>query len=524
MTILLVDDEQDILEGILDGIDFTALGIQQVRTATSAREAKKILQQEEVDILLTDIEMPGESGLDLLNWLRERDSAIVTLFCTSFANFDYAKKAVEMHSFDYYLKPVAYEELQSHLAAAVGEVRKNRNASAYLQMGEYWLRSQKENKRAFWTDLLGSVVPLAELLHSAAENGLSYDGRERFTLCLLHVVDREMIALAKWKIYGFRNVAEDLFSGDVPPPEAMIPLKDGGWVLVLRSGYPKDAEGFAQPFGELVRQAEALFHVVVNGYFQEDLALDGLRAAYQRILQAAAQDILRSRSLTDAAAYSPPLCSYDPMLEAGWHDLLASGRTEELSAAASRALAQRAAAGGLSADYAKSMRADLQQMVFSELNRCGINAHILFHDERYEQLLEWSLDSLDRFRAYIDYLLCRAGEQMRFAAQADSVVGRVKSYVQDHLGEEVNRAAIAARFFLNPDYLARLFKKETGQTLGSYLQQQRIAEAKKLLCRPGLSVNEIAQRVGYDNYSYFSQFFREKTGMSPSQFRKRFGS
>ena len=55
---------------------------------------------------------------------------------------------------------------------------------------------------------------------------------------------------------------------------------------------------------------------------------------------------------------------------------------------------------------------------------------------------------------------------MHFAAQGDTVVGRVKTYIQEHLSEEINRANVAKGFFLNPDYLARLFKKETGQTLG----------------------------------------------------------
>lgn len=60
MTILLVDDERDILEGMLAGIDFQSLGIEQVFTAESVAEAKTILREEQVDLLLTDIEMPRE--------------------------------------------------------------------------------------------------------------------------------------------------------------------------------------------------------------------------------------------------------------------------------------------------------------------------------------------------------------------------------------------------------------------------------------------------------------------------------
>ena len=180
MRILLVDDEEDILEGMLAGIDFAALGFDWVHTAGSAQEAREILEKEPVDILLTDIEMPGESGLELLDWLRQQN-----------ANFDYAKKAVEMHSFDYYLKPISYDGLRAHLEAAVREVRKKHSESAYRQMGEYWLKGRRENQTGFWTSVLASVSPLAEVTRGGRDKGISYREEDQFTLCYVRVMDKE---------------------------------------------------------------------------------------------------------------------------------------------------------------------------------------------------------------------------------------------------------------------------------------------------------------------------------------------
>lgn len=520
MTILIVDDEEDIIEGMLAGINFSALGIQQVYTATSSQEAKAVLEAENVDILLTDIEMPGESGLELLDWLRERDDDIVTMFCTSYANFDYAKKAVEMHSFDYYLKPIAYDDLQAHLAAAVEEVRKHHSESAYRQMGEYWLNGQKESRSIFWTKLLTSADPLGEVQKNGVESGLSYQAEETFSLWHILVADKESVPVPQWKAYGFRNVAEELLEGKELGLEGMFP--DGsGWTMIFSEGGSSSPEASLL---SLFQQAESLFNVLANGYYRRGIPLGNARAAYQEILQVSREDVLREHPLTDAAAYVPPKNNYGPAVIDGWAQLLAAGRTEELSRAVSTTLLRARASKTLSSGFLKAMRADLQQMVFAELNRRGINAHVLFSTPRYEELLAWSLDSVDRFQLYLDHLFQCTEEQIHFIAQADTVIGRVKAYVREHLSEEINRANVAKQFFLNPDYLARLFKKETGQTLGSYLQEQRVMEAKKLLCQSGLSIGAIAQKVGYDNYSYFSQFFHEKTGMSPSQFRKRYGS
>ncbi len=523
MRILLVDDEEDILEGMLSGIDFTALGFDQVYTADSAQQAREILEKEPVDILLTDIEMPGESGLELLDWLRRQNSDIVTMFCTSYANFDYAKKAVEMHSFDYYLKPISYTELAAHLTSAVEEVRKKRSESAYRQMGEYWLKGRQENRTGFWVNVLTSVTPLAEAVRAGGEKGITYGEQDRFTLCCVRVMDQDPQPLEQWKIYGFRNVAEDLFRENGLELEAMILSKESHWSLVLRQGDKATPEDFCRTALLLLRQAEELFHVSANGYYWKNLKLFETREAYKKLLTADKEDVLRANLLTDGAVYQPPEGSYGPAVMEGWAELLTAGRIEEISSAASLVLKRYEENHTLNARFLKAMRADIQQMVFSELNQRGINVHTLFNNPRYEQLLEWSLDSVERFQTYLEYLFHQTEEQMHFAAQTDTVVGRVKSYVQEHLSEEVNRTNVAKQFFLNPDYLARLFKKETGQTLGSYLQEQRVLEAKKLLCQSGLPVSVVAQRVGYDNYSYFSQFFHEKTGMSPSQFRKRFG-
>lgn len=65
MKILVVDDQPDVVAGILDGVNWRALHVEKAYSALSAAEAKDLLLREKIDILLCDIEMPGESGLSL---------------------------------------------------------------------------------------------------------------------------------------------------------------------------------------------------------------------------------------------------------------------------------------------------------------------------------------------------------------------------------------------------------------------------------------------------------------------------
>lgn len=187
MNILLVDDNIYILEGLKAGIDYAALGADEVYTARNIREAIERMEQADIPLVLTDIEMPGGTGLQLLEWINENRPETVTLFCTSFADFDYARKAVELHSFDYYLKPIQYDQLQGLLKRAVAEVRhrqKNRQKELY---GEYWLDTLSVRKQHFWEDALLHIDSCDEdeLEFLAQSSHLSYSREDKFTLGLL---------------------------------------------------------------------------------------------------------------------------------------------------------------------------------------------------------------------------------------------------------------------------------------------------------------------------------------------------
>ena len=119
--ILIVDDDVLFLEAICAETDFAAIGFSQVHTASSVQEARAILEGRSIDVLLCDIEMPGESGLDLLRWMQERQLPVVTILLTCYSSFDYAQRAIRLGVFDYVLKPVRSELLCARLKQALAQ-------------------------------------------------------------------------------------------------------------------------------------------------------------------------------------------------------------------------------------------------------------------------------------------------------------------------------------------------------------------------------------------------------------------
>lgn len=126
MNVLVIDDEFYIVKGLIENTDWSKLGIQKTFQAYSARQAKTILEgAENIDIVITDIEMPRESGLELVAWMQEKKLHPVTIVLTGHQRFDYAKQALDLHIFSYLLKPVNYDDLEEKLSAAVLEAKRS---------------------------------------------------------------------------------------------------------------------------------------------------------------------------------------------------------------------------------------------------------------------------------------------------------------------------------------------------------------------------------------------------------------
>ena len=142
-TILIVDDESLTRRALLSGVRWDELGISRVLEAGSAAAAKEILMQENVDIALIDVEMPGESGIELLEWIRrELGESLICAFLTCHASFAYAQHALRLGSFDYVLKPVDFEELENLILRMIGRTRKERENQQITNYGRQWLQER----------------------------------------------------------------------------------------------------------------------------------------------------------------------------------------------------------------------------------------------------------------------------------------------------------------------------------------------------------------------------------------------
>lgn len=126
MNVILIDDEEVAVNALRRRVDWNKYGADEVYIAGSAGQARELFQEKVIDVMLSDIEMPQGGGLELFEWVKTYYPAVECVFVTCHPEFEYVRKAMQLGSADYILKPIDYEELDEVLSRLTERVRHRR--------------------------------------------------------------------------------------------------------------------------------------------------------------------------------------------------------------------------------------------------------------------------------------------------------------------------------------------------------------------------------------------------------------
>ena len=165
------------------------------------------------------------------------------------------------------------------------------------------------------------------------------------------------------------------------------------------------------------------------------------------------------------------------------------------------------------------MKQEITQVVFANLMKQGILATRLFYDETFIKLADHAMESIVDMIRWVNYLLEKTFEYEVEIAKSATIIDKINEYIYEHYSDNIGRNEISKEFYLTPEYLAKLYKKKAGMNLKDFINQYRIEKAKELLKSGKKSISDIAESVGFDNFSYFSTLFKKATGVSPKDYK-----
>ena len=325
--------------------------------------------------------------------------------------------------------------------------------------------------------------------------------------------------------YGISNTANEIFLKDEQAGDVL--LLGRGCILVLLF-LPEDGRLPASLEGACKEQID-----LCSKYLTADIScligrrcsISQLAAKVEELKEFGHKKAMHHRKiyfLDRTAASRGEICVPDA---ADWPGLLQAGSGEVIYTRIADWLQKAEQNGSADIELLQRIQQDFLQAVYGVLQENNIQANLLFQDKHSFHMQEQSLYSIEHFLAWLQWILRRAGDCLAKMSNADSVVNRVRKFIAANIKkEDLSREAVANAVYLNPDYLSRLFKQQTGVSLSEYIQQQRLTLAKRLLTQTRLPVGDIALNLGYSSFSYFTRVFKAATGYAPLEYRKRFAA
>lgn len=207
IQLLIVDDEEIVLEMMCQIVNYKDFGVDRVHTAGSMAAAIELIEKYPIDIAFCDIEMPGGSGLDLINWINEHRPQMVKLILSAHNEFEFAQRAVRLNCFSYMLKPATPDTMADTLTGVVSEVLHRRSDTNLKTLGENYSRtiSGEEEEDAIETvrkyidqhiaeEL--SVEKMAEMVY-ISQNHLTRSFKKKYGKTVIDYIIDQRLALAE---------------------------------------------------------------------------------------------------------------------------------------------------------------------------------------------------------------------------------------------------------------------------------------------------------------------------------------
>ncbi len=515
------------MRGIVEGIDWADLPLGTILTAYDVEEAKEAFRSCKVHILLSDIDMPDHNGIQLLRWVKEVSPETETIFLTGHADFAYAQQALQLDSFDYLLKPIDHRHIKSTLRKAIEKIRSEERQREFHRTYEYYY--QQWNKQLpilierFWQDVMNLRIPLgaAPLENAYSLYGIPLTAEDRVRIVLISVEAwNEALTTRDEEImtYAIKNAGEEIILKQLRGQ--VIQEASGVLLAIVYAPTPEDRATLGESCKLFIEMCRSYLHSEISCYVGEPVDVRDVHGAVRQLFALERNTLCRGGSVIwqveeqeASAAFA-----FQPSFQ-DWAVLLESDKSQELLLRMDAGFRQMEKAGA-DAYLLEGYYHGLAYMVYDVLQKKSISMKEVYRDadrrdagsivRSVSRLREWAVPFVRQAADYIQ------GHNKAVSAFTQKAI----RYIEAHLAEDIHRDDLAKHVYLNPAYLSRLFKKETGLSITDYILEARVAKAKPMLESTGLKIGEIAAAVGYDNFSHFTKMFKKATGLTPIEYRR----
>ena len=512
--VLIVEDEILVSAGLKNMIHWSEMDMEIVGEARNGQQGLELYRQKQPDIILTDIKMPVMDGLEMIRRIREKDpdTRIIVLSC--YEEFDLVRQAFRLGISDYIAKlqmlPDEMEQVIRKVWEDLVQEGKKKMEKETLPEPKATVKDEMQEKAADWImEGSDSGEVLFDLLRA-------FQLPDRGTaVCVMNLIPAKEEAGKKTLDDNARQVVREVTEELLAENRVgeLLREQEGSYLILLNS--ERNVE-------EILYRIHNSMQNYVNhrAVFGIGGTVPDLPASYREAMAALREAIFFERWIVEAGK-TDTMQEYERILRAAEQR---SGMTREISEEHQEQMQ-------MVISKIRSMKNITRERMQDTLIREIHLASFEYEFGKKEQTAQSALKAVEALKRQVSLrqMLCVIDEYFSELYPPETnrrMTGRevraLVSYVKAHYEDsELSLSRAAEAVELNKDYLSSLFKKEMGIGFSDYVNMLRIRKAKELLLETHMKNYEIADRVGFQDESYFSRIFKKSTGMRPSEYKRR---
>lgn len=528
-SVLLVDDEEDVVEAIVQKIDWDRLGYSLAGYAKNGLEALEIAEEKPIDVVLTDIKMPYMDGLTLSHRLKELYPSIKIIIFSGFDEFEYAKEAIRLEAEEYMLKPVDAGEL-SRVFQKVHEALDQEfdEKQSIHRLKNYYLESLPILQESLYTSLIEGTLPQQDLESTLLDYQISLPGKY-YAVVILH----NSLSLSPEGInpllitMSIRKLAEERLQKNWRP---CFLTYLGHTLFIAQMDKESDSLKLTDDCEILCRMARHICKATVTAGIGKTVSnLMDLPLSYLGARDAVAYRVLYGRGKAIAISeiglegkeehkVNKEIIDEERLLDI--YRSIRMSSEEELNKCIDLYIENSRLDSPSLQEYHFFLM-DLVTNMHKFLLANQVDTGLIFAKEEdvYQKVQQFSLAELSQWMKEICKKMQIIIQEMR-SDKTKSFVKKAVEHVHSHyMDKDLTVEALSQELHVSAAYFSTVFKRETGKSFINYLTDYRMEKALRLLMEEEEKTYIIAEAVGYSDPNYFSYAFKKKFGMSPSKYK-----
>ncbi|MEG2116369.1 MAG: response regulator [Clostridia bacterium] len=507
--IIVVDDEVNAIEGLKILIDKERNNISEILSSTNAIDALKIIKKERPDIIISDISMPQMTGLEMIAEIKAIENYNpMIIILSGYSTFTYAQTAMSHGVKAYLLKPVDEDELNDKIDELIGEIETTKQLSFEKNIVLYGLiqkilNGDKSARTISRFNEIMAIDPKAEISLSIT----SFDyANER----VIELSDEEIDA----DFEKIKAIYEKNFESEFQINSFLISNE-----LILNICNSK----------AISKQYMKEFFDHSNEEISKAMGINAVTKISPKIVSIAK---LPTEIVNFVTEYdeSQDISILDEQLSVA--DFREINEIFSKIAKNFDTMFREEIESNITLALDKAIELNVPTVHFTTIFNAFLVNITTFISDAYPDLkviMNKGNSIMDNFqsiegakKSYVSFVLQVFDTMTDYTSKLQNeTFYNIITYVNNNFTENLTLKSLATKFYVNPIYLGRVFKKRTGTLFNEYLTDLRIEKSKVLLKKTSRKVYEIASEIGFNDPNYFIAKFLKSEGITPSQYRKK---